>query len=98
MNNFLLLGCGNLGNIILEGLLSQNKKVYVFEKKKSITQKLVHKNCLVTNKIDSNLISKIDCILLCTKPVDVKFFTATSKTKKRIPKIHINFFCSWNKN
>ncbi len=72
MNNFLLLGCGNLGNIILEGLLSQNKKVYVFEKKKSITQKLVHKNCLVTNKIDSNLISKIDCILLCTKPVDVK--------------------------
>ena len=44
----------------------------MYLRKKSITQKLVHKNCLVTNKIDSNLISKIDCILLCTKPVDVK--------------------------
>ena len=36
MNESLLLGCGNLGRIILDGFLSNNMKVKVYEKNQKV--------------------------------------------------------------
>ena len=36
MKNILLVGCGNLGKIILDGLLQENKKIYLLEKNQNI--------------------------------------------------------------
>ena len=36
--NILLVGCGNLGKIVLDGLLLENKKVYLLEKNQNITK------------------------------------------------------------
>ena len=40
MKNILLVGCGNLGKIILDGLLLENKKVYLLEKNQNITKQI----------------------------------------------------------
>jgi pyrroline-5-carboxylate reductase len=73
MNASLLLGCGNLGQIILRGFQKSNKKVYVLEKNKKIKEKLKKK---YNNKL--NLINNLkeledhnlDYVILCVKPND----------------------------
>ena len=73
MNASLLLGCGNLGQIILRGFQKSNKKVYVLEKNKKIKEQLKKK---YNNKL--NLINNLkeledhnlDYVILCVKPND----------------------------
>ena len=58
MNNILLVGCGNLGKIVLDGLLLENKKVYLLEKNQNITKKINHKNCIIIKKIEDQVLEK----------------------------------------
>ena len=72
MKKILLIGCGNLGQIILNGLLKENRKVYVIEKNTKITSKINHKNCFFVKKINEQLLKQVSCILLCVKPNQAK--------------------------
>ena len=58
MNNILLVGCGNLGKIVLDGLLLENKKVYLLEKNQNITKQINHKNCIIIKKIEDQVLQK----------------------------------------
>lgn len=86
MKNILLVGCGNLGKIILDGLLLEKKKVYLLEKNQNITKKINHNNCIIIKKIDDQVLEKVSIILLCVKPNQVKDIVPkfNKKTKKKI--------------
>ena len=87
MNNILLVGCGNLGKIVLDGLLLENKKVYVLEKNQNITKKINHKNCIIIKKIEDQVLKKISVILLCVKPNQTKGILSKFKKKSNIIRI-----------
>ena len=72
MKNILLVGCGNLGKIVLDGLLLENKNVYLLEKNQNITKKINHKNCIIIKKIEDQVLEKVSIILLCIKPNQTK--------------------------
>ena len=55
MNESLLLGCGNLGRIILDGFLSNSMKISVYEKNQKI-QKTLKK----LNKRNLEIIDNLD--------------------------------------
>ena len=66
MKKILLIGCGNLGQIILNGLLKENRKVYVIEKNKTnITSKINHKNCFFVKNINEQLLKQVSCMYFC---------------------------------
>ena len=90
MNNILLVGCGNLGKIILDGLLLENKKVYLLEKNHNITEKINHKNCIIIKKIEDQILEKISIILLCVKPNQTKEIL-TKFNKKTKNKVFVSF-------
>ena len=70
----LLIGCGNLGKIILEGFSKKKKKIIVLEKNikvsKEIKKKFSHVECFSDPK-KVNWI-KVNYIMLCVKPNDSK--------------------------
>tara|TARA_Y100001954_G_C15784315_1_gene591631 strand:- start:775 stop:1593 length:819 start_codon:yes stop_codon:yes gene_type:complete len=73
MNQSLLLGCGNLGRIILNGFLSNNMKVKVFEKNQKIQKelkKLNKKNLEIIVSLDSLKDKTFRYVFLCVKPSD----------------------------
>ena len=86
MKNILLVGCGNLGKIILDGLLLEKKKVYLLEKNQNITKQINHKNCIIISKIDDQVLKKIGIILLCVKPNQTKEILnkCYNKTKNKV--------------
>ena len=90
MNNILLVGCGNLGKIVLDGLLLENKKVYLLEKNQNITKKINHKNCIIIKKIEDQVLEKISIILLCVKPNQTKEIL-TKFNKKTKNKVFVSF-------
>ena len=90
MKNILLVGCGNLGKIVLDGLLLENKKVYLLEKNQNITKGINHKNCIIIKKIEDHLLEKVSIILLCVKPNQIKEILTKFK-KKTKDKIFVSF-------
>lgn len=70
----LLIGCGNLGEIILKGLLKKNKKVIVLEKSKKLIQKLVnkYKETKFYDNIHKINWDNIVYLMICIKPKDSK--------------------------
>ena len=90
MKNILLVGCGNLGKIILDGLLLENKKIYLLEKNQNITRKINHKRCIIIREIDEEVLEKISMILLCVKPNQIKDILIKFSKKTR-NKIFISF-------
>ena len=72
--NSLLIGCGNLGEVILRGLLKKKKKIFVLEKNKKILNKLRKKYSKTTffEKIDSIDWNNIDYLMICIKPKHTK--------------------------
>ena len=73
MNESLLLGCGNLGRIILDGFLSNNMKVKVYEKNQKIKKslkKLNKKNLEIIDSLDGLKDKTFKYVLLCVKPLD----------------------------
>ena len=73
MNATLLLGCGNLGQIILRGFQKSNKKLYVLEKNKKIKEKLKKKyndKLFLINHLKELGDHNLDYVILCVKPND----------------------------
>ncbi|MFL2661179.1 MAG: pyrroline-5-carboxylate reductase family protein [Alphaproteobacteria bacterium] len=65
----LIIGCGNLGEIILNGLLKKKKKVVVFDKRKIA----INKNKLnfeFVNNLNDVTWNGISIIMICVKPID----------------------------
>ena len=74
----LLIGCGNLGKIILEGFIKKKKKISVLEKNinicKNIKKKFPHVECFSDqNKVNWD---KVNYIMICVKPKDSKKLSA----------------------
>ena len=90
MKNILLVGCGNLGKIILDGLLLEKKKVYLLEKNQNITKKINHKNCIIISKIEDQVLKKVGIILLCVKPDQTKEILTKFHNKSK-SKVFISF-------
>ena len=90
MKNILLVGCGNLGKIVLDGLLQEKKKVYLLEKNQNITKHINHKNCIIIKKIEDHILEKISIILLCVKPNQTKEIL-TKFHKKTKNKVFVSF-------
>ena len=70
----LLIGCGNLGKIILEGFIKKKKKISVLEKNikvcKNIKKKFSYVECFSNpNKVNWD---KVNYIMICVKPKDSK--------------------------
>ena len=73
MNESLLLGCGNLGRIILDGFLTNNMKVKVYEKNQKIKKslkKLNKKNLEIIDNLDGLKDKTFKYVLLCVKLLD----------------------------
>ena len=70
----LLIGCGNLGKIILEGFIKKKKKISVLEKNikvcKNIKKKFSNVECFNDPKKVNWL--KVNYIMICVKPNDSK--------------------------
>ena len=90
MNKILLVGCGSLGKIILEGLISPKNKITVLEKKPEERKKINFSNVNVIEDYDSDITENFDYVLICVKPKDCINFLKKIK-KKKINKIFISF-------
>ena len=66
----MILGCGNLGNIILDGFSKKGKKVIVFEKNKTIKKNLKKKDVLTVNNLKDVKWERIEYVMICVKPID----------------------------
>ena len=69
---YLLIGCGNLGEIILNGFYVKKKKVSVFEKKKKIRNNILrkYKKVKVFDNLHNINWTEINHIMICVKPID----------------------------
>lgn len=90
MKDILLIGCGNLGSLILDGLLLQKKKIYVLEENEKIKKSFKKKNCKFITKIDKSVLKKIKYVLFCVKPNDSKVLIENFKNYSE-EKIFISF-------
>ena len=90
MNKILLVGCGSLGKIILEGLISPKNKITVLEKKLEKRKKINFSNVNVIKDYDSDITENFDYVLICVKPKDCHNFLKKFKDKK-INKVLISF-------
>ena len=90
MKNILLVGCGNLGKIILDGLLLEKKKVFLLEKNQNITEQINHKNCIIISKIEDQVLKKVGIILICVKPDQTKEILTKFYNKSK-NKVFISF-------
>ena len=94
MNESLLLGCGNLGRIILDGILSNSMKVKVYEKNQKIQKtlkKLNKKNLEIINDLDGLKDKNFKYVLLCVKPGDSLSLIKEINTKISTKYIFISF-------
>ncbi len=68
----LLIGCGNLGTIILKGFSLSKKKIIVLEKDRRIVNRVtkVYKNVKFFNSLEKIDWNRISYIMLCVKPQD----------------------------
>ena len=85
----LLIGCGNLGKIVLEGFSNKKKKISILEKNikihKDIKKKFANVECFSHQKnVNWN---KVNYIMLCVKPNDSK--EAISQIRSYCKKNHI---------
>ena len=85
----LLIGCGNLGKIILEGFIKKKRKISVLEKNinvcKKIKKKFPHVECFSDqNKVNWD---KVNYIMICVKPKDSK--KVVSEIKNYFNKNHV---------
>ena len=69
-SNILLIGCGNLGSLILDVAFTK-KRIYVLEENEKI--KVLKKNCKFITKIDKSVLIKIKYVLFCVKPMFESF-------------------------
>ena len=74
MNKILLIGCGNLGSLLLDSWKKRKFKITIIEKDNRIIKKI--KNKYKQQSIFSNInkikIKEFNFIVLCVKPVDFK--------------------------
>ena len=84
MNKNLLVGCGSLGKIILDGLISPKNEITVLEKNTDVRKKIKIKNVKVIKDIDNKTFEEIEYILLCIKPKDSKRFLESFRIQKQI--------------
>ena len=68
----------------------KKKKVYLLEKNQNITKQINHKNCIIVEKIEDQILNKVSTILLCVKPNETKEILTKFK-KKTKNKIFISF-------
>ena len=69
---YLLIGCGNLGEIILNGFYVKKKKLSVFEKKKKNRNNILrkYKKVKVFDNLHNINWAEINHIMICVKPID----------------------------
>ena len=91
----LLIGCGNLGKIILEGFCKRKKKVLVLEKNikvcKDIKKNFSHVECFSDPK-KVNWI-KVNYIMICVKPNDSKKVVSEIKNYCKKKTYYSLFYC-----
>ena len=85
----LLIGCGNLGKIILEGFIKKKRKISVLEKnikvRKNIKKKFSNVECFSDqSQVNWN---KVNYIMICVKPKDSK--KVVSEIKNYCNKNHV---------
>ena len=85
----LLIGCGNLGKIILEGFIKKKRKISVLEKnikvRKNIKKKFSNVECFSDqSQVNWN---KVNYIMICVKPKDSK--KVISEIKNYCNKNHV---------
>ena len=90
MNKILLVGCGSLGKIILDGLISPKNKITVLEKKLEKRKNINFSNVNVIKDYDSDITENFDYVLICVKPKDCRDFLKKFKDKK-INTVFISF-------
>ena len=85
----LLIGCGNLGKIILERFSKKKKKIFVLEKNIKVCKDIKKKFSNVEFLSDSKKVNwiKIKYIMICVKPNDSK--KVISEIKKYCDKKHV---------
>ena len=85
----LLIGCGNLGRIILEGFRKKKKKIFVLEKNIKIRKDIKIKFSDVECFSDPKKVNwiKVNYIMICVKPNDSK--KVVSEIKKYCNKKHV---------
>ena len=68
----LLIGCGNLGEIILKGFQKSKKKIVVLEKKAKISKYILrrYENVIFLNAFNKVNWNDIEYIMICVKPAD----------------------------
>ena len=94
MNESLLLGCGNLGRIILDGFLSNSMKISVYEKNQKIQKtlkKLNKRNLEIIDNLDGLKDKTFKYILLCVKPIDSLSLIKEINTKISTKFIFVSF-------
>ena len=86
---YLLIGCGNLGTIILKGFSSRKKEIIVLEKDRRIvsTVNRIFKNVRFLDNLEVINWKRISYIMLCVKPKDAK--NILSQIRKYCDKTHI---------
>ncbi len=85
----LLIGCGNLGTIILKGFISSKKEILVLENDNRIISSMtrIFKNVRFFKMLEKIDWEKISYIMLCVKPKDA--INTLREIKKYCDKTHI---------
>ena len=85
----LLIGCGNLGKIILEGFSKKKKKILVLEKSVKVCENIKKKFSNVECFSDPKKVNwiKVNYIMICVKPNDSK--KVISEIKNYCNKKHV---------
>ena len=85
MTKSLLIGCGNLGQIIISGFYKKKKSILICDKNKNLLKK-VNKNYKsffeVTEKLENISLDNIQHIYLCIKPQQVMSILKIISKKK----------------
>jgi len=73
MSESLIIGCGNLGKIIIEGFERRKLKLIVYDKKKTTLEELKKKKyekILIQNNLKNIKWENLKYIMICVKPKD----------------------------
>ena len=88
----LLIGCGNLGNLLLKNWLDKKKEIEVIENNLSVKRKLIKKylNCKFYSDLSKVKIEDFNIVVLCVKPNDSKKIIKTISGSLKKPQCFVS--------
>ena len=94
MSESLIIGCGNLGKIIIEGFERRKLKLIVYDKKKTTLEELKKKKyekILIQNNLKNIKWANLKYIMICVKPKDINVLLNEIKNFLKKKNILISF-------